>query len=70
MHLCPNCHIQFDRYQHLISEREGRKFKAIHLNVAQFIALAMGGDLDKIIGAKAHTVPINSIIKELKEVEK
>jgi heterodisulfide reductase subunit B len=30
----------------------------------------MGGDLDKVIGQKAHTVPIDSVIKELKEVEK
>ena len=69
VHLCPNCHIQFDRYQNLIGEREGRKFRAIHLNIAQFIALAMGGDLDKVIGQKAHTTPIDSVIKELKEVE-
>ena len=70
VHLCPNCHIQFDRYQHLISEREGRNFRAIHLNITQFMALAMGGDFDKVIGAKAHTVPIDSVIKDLKEVEK
>ena len=67
VHLCPNCHIQFDRYQPLISKREGRTFKAIHLNIAQFIAIAIGGDFDKVIGVKAHTVPINSIIKDLKE---
>ena len=70
VHLCPNCHIQFDRYQPLISKREGREFKAIHLNIAQFIAIAMGGDFDKVIGVKAHTTPIDSVIKELKEVEK
>ena len=63
-------HIQFDRYQPLISKREGREFKAIHLNIAQFIAIAMGGDFDKVIGVKAHTTPIDSVIKELKEVEK
>ena len=45
-------------------------FRAIHLNITQFMALAMGGDFDKVIGAKAHTVPIDSVIKELKEVEK
>ena len=69
VHLCPNCHIQFDRYQDLIAKREGRKFKAIHLNITQFIALAMGGDFDKVIGVKAHTVPIDSIIKDLREVK-
>jgi heterodisulfide reductase subunit B len=30
----------------------------------------MGGDFDKVIGVKAHTVPIDSVIKELKEIEK
>lgn len=69
IHLCPNCHIQFDRYQHLISERENKNYKAIHLNIAQFIAIAMGGDFNKVIGVKSHTVPVDSIIKELEEVE-
>ena len=69
VHLCPNCHIQFDRYEPLISEREGREFKAINLNIAQFIAIAMGGDFDEVIGVKAHTVPVDSVIKDLKEVE-
>ena len=70
VHLCPNCHIQFDRYQPLISKREGREFKAIHLNIAQFIAIAMGGDFDKVIGVKAHTTPIKSVINDLREVKK
>ena len=70
VHLCPNCHIQFDRYQDMISKREGRNFKAIHLNISQFLALAMGGDFDKVIGVKAHTVPIDSVITELREVSK
>ena len=69
IHLCPNCHIQFDRYQHLISKRENKNYKAIHLNIAQFIAIVMCGDFNKVIGVKSHTVPIDSIIKELKEVE-
>ena len=50
----------------MISEREGRNFRAIHLNITQFLALAMGGDFDKVIGVKAHTVPI----EDLKEVSK
>ena len=52
-----------------VSKREGRKFNAIHLNITQFLAIAMGGDFDKVIGVKAHTVPIDSVIKELKEVK-
>ena len=45
------------------------QINAIHLNITQFLAIAMGGDFDKVIGVKAHTVPIDSVIKELKEVK-
>lgn len=69
VHLCPNCHIQFDRYQPLISKREGREFKAIHLNISQFIAIAMGADWESVVGVQAHTSKIDSVITELKEVE-
>ena len=48
----------------------GTRQKAQHLNITQFIAIAMGGDFDKVIGARAHSVPIDSVIGELKEVEK
>ncbi|MCQ2972320.1 MAG: CoB--CoM heterodisulfide reductase iron-sulfur subunit B family protein [archaeon] len=65
VHLCPNCHVQFDRYQNYIDD----DCKTIHLNIAQFIAIAMGADFNKVIGAKAHTVPIESILTDLKEVE-
>ena len=69
VHLCPNCHVQFDRYQNLISKKCGEEFNTIHLNVAQFVAIAMGGDFDEVIGAKAHTVPIDSVINDLREVD-
>ena len=69
VHLCPNCHVQFDRYQNLISKKCGEEFNTIHLNVAQFVAIAMGGDFDEVIGAKAHTVPIDSVINDFREVE-
>lgn len=62
VHLCPNCHVQFDRYQNYI----GDDYKTIHLNIAQFIAIVMGADLDKVVGKKAHTVPIESVIREVK----
>ncbi|SFL67097.1 heterodisulfide reductase subunit B [Methanobrevibacter olleyae] len=69
VHLCPNCHIQFDRYQDLISRREGRKFNAIHLNISQFIAIVIGADFEEVIGVQAHTVPIDSVIKDLVEIK-
>ncbi len=69
IHLCPNCHVQFDRYQNLIAEKLNEEFKTIHLNIAQFIAIAMGGDFNSVIGTQAHTVPVESILNNLKEVE-
>lgn len=69
IHLCPNCHVQFDRYQNLIGEKLNEEFKTIHLNIAQFIAIVMGGDFNTVIGTQAHTVPVESILNNLKEVE-
>ena len=33
------------------------------------VAIAMGGDFNKVIGVKAHTVPVDSVIKDLREVD-
>ena len=44
-------------------------FKAIHLNISQFIAIAMGADWESVVGVQAHTSKIDSVITELKEVE-
>lgn len=65
VHLCPNCHVQFDRYQGLID----KDCDIIHLNIAQFIAIAMGADFNSVVGVKAHTVPIESKLNNLREVE-
>lgn len=69
IHLCPNCHVQFDRYQNLIGDKHDEEFKTIHLNIAQFIAIAMGADFETVVGTQAHTVPVEPVLKELKEVE-
>ena len=67
VHLCPNCHVQFDRYQDLISKNTNLNFDIIHLNIAQFIAIAMGADFNSVVGAQAHTIPIESKLSDLKE---
>lgn len=69
VHLCPNCHVQFDRYQNLISKNAGVEFDTIHLNIAQFMAIAMGADFHSVIGTQAHTVPVESKLNNLREVE-
>ena len=67
LHMCPNCQMQFDRYQPYIEEKLDTKFDIYHLNIAQFIALAMGADPYKIMGIQTHTVPIEPLLKDLKQ---
>jgi heterodisulfide reductase subunit B len=64
LHMCPNCHMQFDRYQPYIGKKLNKNFKTIHLNISQFIALVMGADPYKTVGIQTHTIPIEPIIKK------
>ena len=36
------------------------------MNIAQFIALALGADPYKVLGIQTHTVPIEPLLKKLK----
>ena len=66
IHMCPNCQMQFDRYQPKIEEMLDTKFNIVHLNISQFIALAMGADPYKVIGVQTHTVPVDPILEKIK----
>lgn len=66
LHMCPNCQMQFDRYQPYIEKKLDTEFKIYHLNISQFIALALGADPYKILGIQTHTVPIEPLLKRLK----
>ena len=66
IHMCPNCQMQFDRYQPYIEEKLKMKFNIFHMNIAQFIALALGADPYKVLGIQTHTVPIEPLLKKLK----
>ena len=65
VHMCPNCQMQFDRYQPYIEEKLETEFNIFHLNISQFIALALGADPYKILGIQTHTVPIEPLLKRL-----
>lgn len=65
LHMCPNCQMQFDRYQPYIEEKLKTEFNIFHLNISQFIALAFGADPYKILGIQTHTVPIEPLLKKL-----
>ena len=65
IHMCPNCQMQFDRYQPYIEEKLEIKFNIYHLNIAQFIALALGADPYNVLGIQTHTVPIEPLLTKL-----
>ena len=58
--------MQFDRYQPYIEKKLDTEFKIYHLNISQFIALALGANPYKILGIQTHTVPIEPLLKRLK----
>ncbi len=68
LHMCPNCQMQFDRYQPAIEKRLNTQFNLVHLNISQFLALALGADPYKIVGVQTHTVPLDPILKEIEEI--
>ena len=63
--MCPNCQMQFDRYQPYIEEKLETEFKISHLNISQFIALALGADSYNVLGIQTHTVPIEPILTRI-----
>lgn len=66
IHLCPNCHIQFDRYQPYMEKHYGEKLDIINLNIAQFLAITMGADPYNVVGIQTHTVPVEPLFDRLK----
>ncbi len=70
IHLCPNCHIQFDRYQPFIEKKYGEKLDIINLNISQFLAIAMGADPYDVVGIQTHTVPVEPLFEKLKLLSK
>ncbi|MHA1380301.1 MAG: CoB--CoM heterodisulfide reductase iron-sulfur subunit B family protein [Candidatus Helarchaeota archaeon] len=64
LHMCPNCQLQYDRYQPLLEKKYGEKFKIYHLNISQLIALVMGADPYKVVGIQTHTVKLEPFLKK------
>ncbi len=63
LHMCPNCQIQFDRYQPMIERLTGEQFGIYHLQIPQLIALSMGADPYRVIGIQTHSVPLEPLLK-------
>lgn len=68
IHMCPNCQLQFDRYQRIIGEEKGIQFKIYHLNITQLIALALGADPYKVVGIQTHSVDLKPLIEKIKNL--
>jgi heterodisulfide reductase subunit B len=66
VHMCPNCQMQFDRYQPYLSKELNTEFNIFHINIVQLIALVMGGDPYKTVGIQTHTVPLEPLIDRIK----
>lgn len=69
LHMCPNCQMQFDRYQPVLEKELGRKIGLIHLNITQLAALAMGADPYEVVGIQTHTIPVEDLIDRIKDIE-
>jgi len=67
LHMCQNCQMQFDRYQPVIEKNLNTKFNLAHLNIAQFLALAMGADPYKVVGIQTHTVSPDKVLEKIKQ---
>lgn len=63
--MCPNCHLQFDRYEQVIQNKTQHKKHMVVLNIAQLVALYMGGNPYEILGIQTHTVKVEPILDKL-----
>ncbi|MDF1533048.1 MAG: CoB--CoM heterodisulfide reductase iron-sulfur subunit B family protein [Methanosarcinaceae archaeon] len=65
IHMCPNCQIQYDRYQPVIEKEFETKYDFVHMNIAQFVALALGADPGKVCGFQIHSVPLDKFLNRI-----
>ncbi|NLE22378.1 MAG: hypothetical protein GX624_06330, partial [Actinobacteria bacterium] len=65
VHMCPNCHIQFDRFSDTISEATGEEFPFIHLHVQQLLALVFGADPEKVVGVQTHSQDVEPFLERI-----
>lgn len=68
LHMCPNCQIQYDRYQPVIEKQIGEKIGIYHMNISQLIALSMGANPYTVAGIQTHSVNLNQVLKHFEEI--
>lgn len=63
--MCPNCQLQFDRYEQVLEEMSDDKHYFAVMNIAQLVALYMGADPYKVLGIQTHTVNVEPLLDKL-----
>ncbi len=63
VHMCPNCHTQFDRFHDIISASAQEEYPFVHLHVQQLLALAMGADPEKDVGVQSHSRDVEPLLR-------
>jgi len=62
VHMCPNCHVQFDRYHDIISATTHEDYPFVHLHVQQLLALALGADPVTVLGVETHSQDVGPLL--------
>ncbi|MFQ5519782.1 MAG: heterodisulfide reductase-related iron-sulfur binding cluster [Candidatus Methylomirabilia bacterium] len=65
LHMCPNCHVQYDRYQPLLSQAVRITYTMVHLHIQQLVALALGAHPYNVVGLQTHSVPVEPLLRKL-----
>ncbi|WP_394339556.1 ferredoxin:CoB-CoM heterodisulfide reductase subunit HdrB [Methanosphaera sp. BMS] len=63
--MCPNCQLQFDRYEQVLEDKTGSKHYFAVMNIAQLLALYMGADVYNVLGIQTHTVRVEPLLDKL-----
>jgi heterodisulfide reductase subunit B len=63
--MCPNCHVQFDRYHDIISATAHEDYPFVHLHVQQLLALALGADPDTVLGVETHSQDVEPLLERI-----
>lgn len=65
VHMCPNCHVQFDRYHDIISATAHEDYPFVHLHVQQLLALALGADPETVLGVETHSQDVEPLLERI-----
>jgi heterodisulfide reductase subunit B len=65
VHMCPNCHVQFDRFHDIIAASSGEEYPFVHLHVQQLLALALGADPEKVVGIQSHSQDVEPFLERI-----